>query len=301
VLERIKRGWELGRHSLMVVLYDKTLMWFPLIATLSVLFTVWMFYMSVGPDKVRFIFSTLTNDQGVQIINWGYYETVLIAYFTLSFVVVFCNVALVGCADISIGERDSKFRDGVTVGLRKIHYVLIWSIVSCIFSPIFLLLEQHRFTSRGVRAIFGADWSLITYFVIPVMVVERTNIFSALRRSVKLMTETWGEHVVARTGIAWFWLFFLLPAGIAAGIVAWNAPEYRPLMTALGLTYFALTLILFQTIKSVLTVVLYRYATERVIPDRFNRETLQDAITLRKRDRVATEVDGSADTEAPAE
>lgn len=276
ILSRIGNGLSLSVDSLYVVLRDKTLLWFPLMSMGVTMLTVWMFYLSAGNDKMMFIVNTQVNAVGQQSLNYGYYATVFIAYLCLYGFAVYCNTALVACAHISMTERDSKFRDGVQAATRNLPSIIIYSLLSSTIGTLLSLLDREKHLSRIIRAVVRSGWSLLTYFVIPVMVIERRFIFSALPRSGQIMSQTWGEALSAHFGLGWFLLLLNIPTA------CFFAYEYyvgvvMPFSSALVLSWLLFTLILGTTAKNVLTVVLYLYATTGEAPKGWKAEALQNA------------------------
>lgn len=276
ILSRIGNGLSLSVDSLYVVLRDKTLLAFPLLSMGMTLLTVWMFYLAAGNDKMMFIVNTQVNAVGQQYLNVGYYVTVFIAYLCLHGFAIYCNAALVACAHISMTERDSKFRDGVQAATRALPSIIIYSLLASTIGTLLSLLDREKHLSRIIRTVVRSGWSLLTYFVIPVMVIERRFIVSALPRSGQIMSQTWGEALSAHFGLGWFLLLLNIPTA------CFFAYEYyvgvvMPFSSALVISWLLFTLILGTTAKNVLTVVLYLYATTGEAPKGWKAEALQNA------------------------
>jgi hypothetical protein len=282
VLARIGRGCHLGIHSLLIVLRDKTLLLFPLITCTSVMATIGFFWILVGPDKLLFIFNSLRNERGVQIINWGYYDNVAFAYFMLAFVSVFFTVGLIACARITVEGQDSKFADGFKVASRNLHWVVVWAFISWTIGPVLNLLDHERHTSRLVRKVLKTTWSLLSYFVIPIMVVDKVNVFSAIRRSTTTMTNTWGKGAVSRLGLGWFFLLLNLPA--IAFVIFGNLREgeWPHPFTLFVVLWVYGTVVVYQTASSVLSVVLYKYALDGTVAQGFKEAHLKAAFVKPK-------------------
>ena len=69
-----------------------------------------------------------------------------------------------------------------------------------------------------VAGLLGMAWSITTYFVIPVLVVEKKNPFEAMKRSVGILRKTWGESLVANFGIGLIVFLLIIPIfGLIAG------------------------------------------------------------------------------------
>ena len=275
-IQRLGNGLSLSGRSLVVVVRDKSLLWFPLMSTAMTLLTVWMFYLAAGNDKMMFIVNTQVNAVGQQSLNYGYYATVFIAYLALYGFGVFCSTALVACAYISMTERDSKFRDGIQMAARNLPSLIVFSLFSSTIGVLLSLLDREKHLSRFIRSVLHSGWSLLTYFVIPVIVIEKKNVFSALRRSGQIMEQTWGETLSARFGLGWFLLILNIPT-IGFFFYETFTGTLLPGFSALALSWVLFTVILGTTAKNVLTVVLYLYATSGEAPKGWNAEALRNA------------------------
>ncbi len=266
------------RQSLMVVWRDRTLLAFPMLSTSVILVTLWMFYLSVGNDKIQLFVNTRVNAIGVQTLNTGYYLVIFIAYLLLCFVTTFCNLALTYAAYISMNERDSKYRDGIQAGVRSIFSLLVWTLFNSTIGVLFTLLDQQKTTSRLLRNVLRSDWSTMTYFVIPIMAVERKSIFASLPRSSQIMAERSGKSVSAIIGLGWFLLLLNIPVLVFL-LIEWYFALLSPFIFLLSISWTLFALILATAAKQVLTVVLYLYASNGETPNGWDPESLRQSFT----------------------
>ncbi|MBI1317742.1 MAG: hypothetical protein GC168_02190 [Candidatus Hydrogenedens sp.] len=276
-LKRLMNGVHLLARSMRIIWNDKTLMAFPLASTLCTLTVLWLIYISVGPDKVRLFINTRPDEIGVQHFNYGWYVMLALAYLALSFLTVFFNTAVVGCTYISMTQRDSKFMEGVLLSLKNLLSILLWSIFASTFGLLLSVLDWFKYTSRYTRKVLGSEWSMMTYFVLPVIEIENVTIFSAMGRSTRIMSDTWGEHATARFGMGLFFSILSLPA-LALLLFAyfyWGQVSY--FIDALALSWVLFSLVLAQAAQSVLAVVLYLYATSGTPPEGWTGELLAKA------------------------
>lgn len=277
MFERLVNGLYLLARSLRIVWKDKSLLFFPLTSTLCTLTVLWLIYISVGPDKIRILVNTRPNEIGIQYLNYGWYSMLVMLYLTLYFLTVFFNTAVVGCAYISMTQRDSKFMEGVLLSIRNLPSILAWSLFASTFGLLLTLFDKFRVTSRFKRRFLGTDWGVLTYFVLPVMEIEQANIFSAVGRSARVMRDTWGEHAAARFGTGLFVSILSLPA-LALLLFAWYYwGQVSYFIDAVAISWVLFSIVLAQAAKSVLTVVLYIYATSGAPPQGWTAEVLAKA------------------------
>lgn len=275
LLTRIARGCHLGVRSLIVVLRDKTLLVFPLIPFTCVIAIATTIWFVIGADELLW---------GILMTHIVQPKNILMAYgvyLMLGLISVFFGVGLVTCTRITLEERDSKFLDGFHHAVRNTHWILIWTFISWTFGPLLNLMDHFRYTTLLVRRMLHSSWSTVSYFVVPILVVDKVNIFSALRRSVDVMSKKWGKGAVSRLGLYWFFLLLNIPtiAMFVIGIFRSFYPD-RPWPASLSLVvllYFYTTVVVYQTASSVLSVVLYRYASDGTVVPGFKEEHLKSA------------------------
>ncbi len=280
LMSRILVGWRLSLSSIRYVLRDKSLLYFPLTSAIFILVTVGLFYIAVGPDKMKLFINTRFNDLGVQYVNWGYYMTVLLAYLGLSVITMVMNAALVACADRTMQGEDTTYKQGIVAALSRIFGIVPWALISSTVGLLFTLMDQERRCSKILRNWFGASWSTLTYFVLPVMVVERRNVFSAFRRSKELMRNTWGENLQPRFGLFWLLLLLNTPILLAGILIQFSEWNFNHAIGLIMLLYFGVTVLLAQTARAVLNVALHHFATDRIVKG-FTIELLREAFKRR--------------------
>ncbi len=139
--------------------------------------------------------------------SWG---TIFLFYFSLNFVIYFFNAALVYCCLFRIrGLRINLFH-GLFVATRRLPQLLAWSAVSATLGLVIRVIEkagrdQGQYGRYFLVQIFGVLWSVATFFIIPLLVIERVGPLKALKRSVKVLTRTWGDQIEGRVGIDFFY------------------------------------------------------------------------------------------------
>ena len=62
---------------------------------------------------------------------------------------------------------------------------------------------EERFGIIGtiVARLVGLAWNLVTFLVVPILVLEDLGVGDALKRSKDLFKKTWGENVIGQFGL----------------------------------------------------------------------------------------------------
>src|SRR5262249_42533910 len=118
------------------------------------------------------------------------------------FVIVFFNSALVACAIIRFKGGDPTVSDGLRAAGNRFPQILAWALASATVGVILRAIESRsEKVAQFAAALVGAAWSIATFFVVPVLVVERVGPVDAVKRSLSVLTRTWGEALTANFGV----------------------------------------------------------------------------------------------------
>lgn len=270
MFESIGRSIELFRTSWGILMADKKLLVFPALSGIVSLIVLATFILPLVIGQ--FLGATV------------FYVALFAFYLVSYFVVIFFNTALVSCVNAQLQGRVLSVGEGLSAALSHFTSILMWALVSATVGVILnLLRERAGFVGQIASAIAGGAWGLITFFVVPILVLEDKGVVDAIRESAFLIRKTWGESIIGTGSIL---LVFLL-MGIAGflGVIA---------TLFLGsMTIFGIALVLFIALVIVLSVVaaamqgiyvtaLYSYAKTGAIPPAFNRDLIQNAFVQKQ-------------------
>ncbi|BBB27320.1 DUF6159 family protein [Amphritea japonica] len=272
--DRLSNGWQLGKQSLAVIWNDKSLALFPLISGIASVGIIAAFYLGIGPDNIQ---GWIETQDKTGEIPWLGALLALILYFALSFVTIYFNAALIGAAALSLDGKDTTLGDGFKAANAHLLSILAWSVVSGTVGLLLSVIESNEKGGRILRSIIGTAWSALTYFVMPVMIFERKNVFSSVGSSINLMKQSWGENVSAQFSIWLYTLLLSLPVFLIFIYYA-NIESTRTIhIIIFGTVYILALTLLNQIAKSVLTVVLYRFAMAKQSVPGFDTKNLDNA------------------------
>ena len=257
------------KMSLRIIRKDKELLLFPVISGLFtsmiiVGFLAGMFY-SVGIDGM---FEWMT----------GYSFIVLFVglYFLSTFVTIFFNAAIIGCAMIRLDDGIPKLRDGFRIAKENIGRILAWTLFTATVGLVLRSIQQKAgIIGRIVIGFIGVAWALGTFFVVPVLIFEKVGPLNAMKRSATVFKGVWGETLVGNIGIGF--IFFLagllgLPAIILGAVL--GGVTGLIIGVAVAVVYWIALAVVASAVQSVLTATLYRYATTGKVSREFGSRQL---------------------------
>lgn len=276
MFERISKGLELAKASLRVLREEKSLVVFPLLSGIASVLVLASFAV---PLFATGYLETL-HEEGNQVQQNPVAWLLLFAfYFVNYFVIVFFNSALVSCALIRFHGGDPNVGDGLRMASSRLPQIAAWALLAATVGVILKAIESRSEKVGQIAvALVGGAWSIATYFVVPVLVVEGIGPLDAVKRSFAILRKTWGESLVARFGIGLFTMLAtmaaLIPAiiGIATGTTAG---------LVIGIAVTALLVITISlisaTLNTIILAALYLYAAEGQVPKQFDVSLLRDA------------------------
>ncbi len=276
MFNRIQNSWELVKASASVLRADKELITFPIVSGIGVIIVTLSF---AFPMLLAGFFDALLKGHA-QVFGL---IAGLLFYAAQYFVIIFSNAALVGAAMIRLEGGDPTVRDGFRIAWQHIGAILGYALIAATVGMILRWLsERGKTAGRIVSSVLGLAWSLATYLVVPVLVVEGVGPLEAIRRSTNLLRKTWGEQIVGNFSLGT--LFGLLGAVIILPAVAIVALAFSSRVIWLGVTVIllaALAIVLLGLISSTLNGIyvaaVYRYAVNGETGGFFDEHLIKEA------------------------
>ena len=277
---RLSNSWELVKASVAILRDDKELIVFPIISSIGVLLVTISFAL---PMVFAGVFDSIVSGQENNAGVIGFIVAFLF-YVAQYFVIIFCNSALIGAAMIRLRGGDPTLSDGFRIAINNIGsifgYALIASTVGIILRTI---SERSNLLGRIVVSLIGLAWNLATFLVVPVLVVEETGPFEAVKRSAQLLKKTWGEQIVGNLSIGVFFgaltiaVIVLIVAPSVYLMIALDNPALLIVMSFLLVAVLVLIGLVSSTLSGIYAAAVYRFAAEGETGGYFQPELVQDA------------------------
>lgn len=273
MLSRFKRSWYLFRASLHVLNQDRELLVFPLlsgVATLTIIATFVIPLIWVSTETV-----TESTESG-----WFAYASLFAFYLVSYFITYYFNTAVVSCAIYRMKGGDPDLKGGFRAATARIRQILGWALISATVG-IILKHIQSKSNSIGtlIAAAAGIAWSVASYLVIPIMVMEKMGPLDALKESGRLVRKTWGEQVVGNIGFGVFFSLILLPMFVIIPmLVAFDNVVWYFIGISVLVIYITLVSLVHSTLLSIFQAALYLYAREDYVPEGYDRTVLRESV-----------------------
>jgi hypothetical protein len=262
LFDGLKRGWQLSKLSWAVVKKDPELMVYTVFSGVMFMMAMAMCYL---PEMLEL---NWTND-GNGNFTVNYYIWVFCCYMFASIFVVFWNCAIVASAHERLSGGDPTFASGIASAAKHLPAIALWGVIS---GTVGLLLKALRNAGRGdsrnmltqiLSIIAETAWWIMTFFIIPMIVLEGNGVKDGLSNSKRLFSKTWGETISSGVGIGFIGLLFAIP-GVIIGILVMQVHVLAGLAT-LAL-FVGLAIIWTNTAESVSRAALYMFAKTGDMP-----------------------------------
>jgi hypothetical protein len=264
-MERIARSFRLVGQSYRLLMQDKELMILPLMSGLFSIMVAATFFFGLGFTE------RLTSERRQEL-----YLPVFLMYVIVYAIGIFFQAAVVAGATERMRGGDPTIASALSAAGRRFAAILLWAVVAATVGTVLQVIRDRvAVVGRIVVAIVGAAWSLATFFIVPVLVLEDQPITESFKRSVRLFKETWGETFVggASLGIFAFAAWATLIAIV--GMLAWMGLAVVALVAGVAGAIFLF--VFFSALQGIYVASLYRFATGgRSVPG-FDSELLSKA------------------------
>ena len=278
----IGNTWQITKLSWKVLQLDRELIFFPIMGTLGAIV--------VGVIAAGVFAGTGTFDRlgsGETEFNIVDLIVTLVAYFGALYMVIFCNAALIAAARERLEGGDPNVMSGIRAVRGMWLAILGWTIITGTVGLILQALQSMaRENSHGVMrivamilvALLQTAWAYITFFVIPVLVVERVGPFRAIRRSGSLLRQSWGEQLTASFSFFFIYLIAMLIVAIPVVVLIFVWPVGAIIV---GVILGGLALASVAAMEGIFKAALYEWVSEGKGSEWFDQRTLSNAYALR--------------------
>ena len=277
-MTRFQMSWEIAKRSWAVLRADKTLAWFPVLSALgsvAVVLALGGLFLATGID---------TSGSNTSLQPMGY-VLIVIAYLALAMVQTYFLAGLVAGADRRLRGQDSTLRGALEIANSRLHRLLPWAVVTATVTMVLQAIEE-RFGIIGtiVARLVGLAWQLVTFLVVPILVLEDLGVGDALKRSKDLFKKTWGENVLGQFGLGIVGFLLALPGILLIGIGVAAGTAGLIVLGGIGAVLLIASAVIVSALSGIYRTALYHYAANGTVPGEFSGIDF-DAAFRRRSDR----------------
>jgi uncharacterized protein DUF6159/uncharacterized protein DUF4013 len=272
------RTWALMGASWRVLMLDKELLLFPFLSLIATALVTLTFVWPLAQDQ-----SWLRSDGSApEIDQMLAYARLFLFYVCTYFTVVFFNAALIAAVHQRLTGRNPTLMDGMRGAWARKSELFAWVLLAATVGVILQAMkERSGWLMRLVIGAVGVAWSLATYFVVPILVIEGKGPIEAVQESAATLKRTWGEELIGGVSYSGLSFLFSLPAilvaVLGAGSIMNGALLNGVLMIGTAFAYAFLLSLTITTLSSIFHAAVYHYARTGSVPEGFDATLLQSA------------------------
>ena len=263
----IGRGWKMSKLSMSVVMKDPELIVYMFICGFLSLLAM------IGMSLPQYLEQAWAIDSEGQMTG-AYMGFVFVGYMTISIVVTFWNSAIVANSHIRLTGGDPKFMDGVSAAISKLHIIILWGIIAGTVGLLLKILNQAARDQKGaailaiiLTAIGAAIWWMMTFFMIPHMILENQSLGESLKSSKSMFFKSWGENITSGLGIGIIGFFFIAVIAILTFGMAVALGPLWFIGVGFGAVGIAIAIAWTNAAEQVAVTALYLYSKNGEMPE----------------------------------
>jgi hypothetical protein len=268
--------WSLMGASWQVLKKDKEILVFPLISGLCCLVVLASFAI---PVIISGAWQTAVGDISTNG-HVVYYAMLFLFYFCNYFVIVFFNAAIVACARIRMEGGDPTVSDGLHAATARLSLIAGWALISATVGLILRVIEDRsERLGQFVAGLLGMAWTVASFMVIPILVIEEKGPITALKESTVLLRRTWGEQLIGNFSFGLVFFLLAIPAVIFVVFGVATGSGAGMIVSIILAAVYLIGLALIQSaLQAIFQAALYLYARNGRVAPGFQAELLTNAM-----------------------
>ena len=192
------------------------------------------------------------------------------------FVIIFFNAGLIACAQIRMEGGDPTVSDGLRAAWVRLPAIAGWAVLAATVGMVLRMIEERSsFVGKIVAGLLGMAWSLTSFLVVPILVIENEGPVGALQRSAAMLKKSWGEQLIGNFSFGFIFLLLALP-GVLFLMMGISAQSVTVITVAV--LYFIAISLAQSALQGIFQAALYLYMRDGAAPEGFEAGALQASI-----------------------
>jgi hypothetical protein len=279
---RLKASWLLFKESWRFLSLDREMLW---VSPLTLCLNLFLLGIVFGGYIVVTAASGATLSDA-HVATGMQYLGLFICYVVGAFSLSLGQAAIVHTVYTRLHGGDATLGQSLGVAFSHTGSLLVWSCITSTVGVILHALSKHKIIGLIVSALLGTAWGILTYFVVPAMIIDKKSAFGSIPRSAAVFKATWGETLVSNFSLGLIFSLahlIVLVSFLGLTFITLNSGNVVLfiVLVVLVVIWMIVASIVHSTLNAVLRTLLYIYATENVVPQNFNPELLSAMLQKR--------------------
>jgi hypothetical protein len=279
-------SWNLVKASYRVLMTDRELLLFPLVSMIGVLLVALVFSI---PLLLTGFISSATDGTASSAQTVLGIIVLFVFYLAMYTIIIFSNVALVGAAMMRLNGQDPTVADGFRIATGHLRQIFGYAAISATVGVVLNLIRgDNNIVGRIIAGLISFAWNVVTFLVVPVLVMENLGPIDAIKRSGQMLRKTWGEQLVSSGGMGLIFgligFALVLVVGVPLIVLAASAQSVAlGIVAVIVIVLLVMIIALFASaMNGIFQAALYNYATTGNSGQYFDQSMLAGAFRQKR-------------------
>lgn len=273
-MSRFSNTWSLMKSSFSVLKDDKAILIFPV---LSGLFTI----LIAGTFIFPLLFTEFISAPGFleEASSYALYFFGFCFYFVTYFIVIFFNsAAVIYAIDVMIGGNPSV-GGAFNKVMSRISAIMGWTFIAATVGLILNTIENQSDTiGRIVMSFLGLSWTVISFLVLPILVIEGMGPIDSLKASAKMLKQSWGEQLIGHFSFGLLFALLVIPIMLIFVLLV----SQKGVLAFTGVVFLVISLLVLGIVQwalqSIFMGAVYLYVRDHKVPGTFSLSQIDNAM-----------------------
>ena len=265
------------KQSWAVLKQDRELIWLPVISAVvaGIVAAAVLIPIALTQDWDALAEST---DSAAEQLSGGAIAALAALTLALAVISIFFRAALISGAHERMSGGDPTVRSAIAGAVERFPKLFGWAVITTIVGSILRAIEQRAgVLGRFVVNLVGMAWSVTTFLVIPVIIVENQGPIDSTKRSVALFRRTWGENLTGQVGFGLLGFLAFIPIILVAVIGGAIGSVLGFALIALAIVGGIALITVLSALGGVFQTALYHYAVGTEVSAELNTSLLRES------------------------
>lgn len=236
---------------------------------------------------------TTSDEVPTSVVVIGVLILVIAAYLATLITQIFMG-GLVKCTDEELQGRDSGFGAGLRASFSRLGALMGWAGIQTAVGWLLSAVRGDASNNNAIVAILrlvlasllAVAWSIITFFVLPLIILRGKGPLQAIKESVALIRKTWGMQIAGNVRIGGLIALVAVLPGILFAVVGGfiaisGTPAAGIPLAAIGVIVIIAAQVLISAMRAIFSVAMLHYVESGEGYGPFGAQDLQTAVRVK--------------------
>ncbi|MFB6246428.1 MAG: DUF6159 family protein [Candidatus Pacearchaeota archaeon] len=282
------RSWKIWKKTLQIIKKDNHLYYYPIAS----FFASFVFLIVIGALVISYVlFGYAPLKEISQFLSVLVYILILLIFSTgMTFISNYFSTGVVYTTANRFSGEETTFSEGLNFANQRFGNLFYWSafdsVVGMVLRYLQEKLEKLGILGSLIGGLAGLAWTVSKTFVLQEIVYRDKGPFKALKGSVKVIKDKWGDVAVQYVSFGAIGIIMFIPGlilgGVLLALVANLGMTYVWIVLGLILLYAIAVGLTFGIASTIYSTALYVYANTGKVPEEFDKDSLENAFKPKK-------------------